>query len=422
MSTPPRHRPPSLPSRTSSVRALSVRSNRPPPPISTVITVPPWAKDEPPSPKEHLDVEHGLTPESRASDVASFQSTVLPDGAPSRWWAFTLPRPNKEPNTSEYLPESKPKPTAFRTSKSWLPSSTSAFRDGSTFSRRLGEKPSSDENGEQTGRQSWNHTIQIPPSVVPFTSTHNPTPGWETPWTSRAEAQGPNRNPEAQDSYGFEDAVVESSESDLHQDQKSWIARKKRLRIFLLSNSYVPLLFRVINISFTSAALGISVRIRHREAQSGLMGAVGSSPTLVIIFAPLTLVHVMIAIYLEYFGRPLGLWRTSGKLAHTLSEVLFICAWSAALSLSFDNFFTSLIPCASEKHTAWYNDLPRPISNLPTFEGSIGDKICDDQLSLICLVGVGLAMYCINLIISLYRIFEKVKALPAASRVGVNQH
>src|SRR5258708_6428250 len=51
------------------------------------------------------------------------------------------------------------------------------------------------------------------------------------------------------------------------------------------------------------------------------------------------------ALKLEYFGRPVGLWQTSGKLAHTLSEVLFICAWSAALSLCFDNFFTSLIPC-----------------------------------------------------------------------------
>ena len=112
---------------------------------------------------------------------------------------------------------------------------------------------------------------------------------------------------------------------------------------------------------------------------------------------------------LEYFGRPLGLWRTSAKLAHTLSEVLFICAWSAALSLCFDNFFTSLIPCASASATSWYNELPRPNYNIPNFEGSIGDQICDQQLALICLVGVGLIAYCSNLVISLYRVFEKVK-------------
>lgn len=139
--------------------------------------------------------------------------------------------------------------------------------------------------------------------------------------------------------------------------------------------------------------------------------------TLVIIFAPLTLVHVMVAIYLEYFGRPLGLWHTSSKLTHTLLEVLFICAWSAALSLSFDNYFTSLIPCAAATSTAWYNQIPRspsPIKDLGRNEGGPGDRMCDDQVVLVSLVGVGLIMYCINLIISLFRIFEKVKYHPGA--------
>lgn len=121
-----------------------------------------------------------------------------------------------------------------------------------------------------------------------------------------------------------------------------------------------------------------------------------------------------VALQLEYFGRPLGLWRTSGKLAHTLSEVLFICAWSAALSLCFDNFFTSLVPCASPSRMSWYNQLARPPSVVPNFEGGLGDRICDDQLALICLVGVGLLVYCTNLVISLFRIFEKVKYHPAA--------
>ena len=117
---------------------------------------------------------------------------------------------------------------------------------------------------------------------------------------------------------------------------------------------------------------------------------------------------------LEYFGRPLGLWRTSAKLAHTLFEVVFICAWSAALALCFDNFFTSVIPCASLSATSWYNQLPRPppISGLSPNDGR---DICHRQLALICLVGVGLIMYCYNLVISLFRIFEKVKYHPVHS-------
>ena len=129
----------------------------------------------------------------------------------------------------------------------------------------------------------------------------------------------------------------------------------------------------------------------------------------------------MVSSQFDYFGRPLGLWRTSAKLAHTLSEVLFICAWSAALSLCFDNFFTSLIPCASASATAWYNQLPRPHDDIPGFEGSLGDHICDQQLSLICLVGVGLIAYCSNLIINLYRVFEKVKYHPVQPHTALRR-
>lgn len=95
---------------------------------------------------------------------------------------------------------------------------------------------------------------------------------------------------------------------------------------------------------------------------------------------------------------------------------MFICAWSAALALSFDNFFTSLIPCASNASIAWYSDIPRPDNLLPDIKGTtgVGEALCDEQLALICLVGVGLIMYCFNLVISLYRIFEKVKYHPVA--------
>ena len=110
---------------------------------------------------------------------------------------------------------------------------------------------------------------------------------------------------------------------------------------------------------------------------------------------------------LEYFGRPVGLWGTSAKLAYTLSETLFICAWSAALSLCLDNFFTSPIPCAPASSILWYSQLARP--QLPPHSVDMGDQICDDQVALICLVAFGLLTYCFNLIISLFRIMEKVK-------------
>ncbi|KAJ7038075.1 hypothetical protein C8F04DRAFT_1220382 [Mycena alexandri] len=374
-----------------SVRTVRVHS---PPPVPSVITSPPWAKDEPPSP---TDEHPGFADTHHATDsrsVASFQSTYA-SNSPSRWWAFTRPRGDSDAalDPSNMVPmQEKPerKSVSFKDrSMSWLPT-----QGGSTFPRR---------NRGQSMNRNWNLSITLPtPPASAFTQQHNATPGWDAPWTSRVGAQGPAGHHDLED---IEDEDEGSSPVDPDKHRTVWQRRRKRLRAFILSNAYVPLLFRCINILFTTTALAIAIRIRLIERRMHTMGELGSSPTLVIIFAPPTLVHVMSSIYLEYFGRPLGLWRTSAKLAHTLFEVLFICAWSAALSLSFDNFFTSVIPCTSASTISWYSTIPRPQSSDPVS----GDKRCDDQLALICLVLFGLLAYCANLIISLYRIFEKIK-------------
>jgi hypothetical protein len=102
---------------------------------------------------------------------------------------------------------------------------------------------------------------------------------------------------------------------------------------------------------------------------------------------------------LEYFGRPLGLWHTSAKLAHTLVEVIFICLWSGALALTLNDFFVYFQPCSTLIQLS-------DMDGLGDHDGAVP---CNHQLALICLVAVGLLMYCLNLVISLFRIFEKVK-------------
>ncbi|KAF8216105.1 hypothetical protein K438DRAFT_626302 [Mycena galopus ATCC 62051] len=380
-------------------RSPGLRNPHPPPPVPSVITSPPWARDEPPSPTDDQPASDTLHAVESRPSVTSF-STYAASNNPNRWWAFTRPRGDSgaalDPNSAPPLPErTDRKSVSFRDrSMSWLPTPRE-----STFPRRA----------RQLNR-NWNLSITLPtPPTGAFTAQHNATPGWDAPWTSRVGAQGP-AGQHLNEGYNYSDDEDTDSPVDPEKDQTVWQRRKKRLRAFILSNAYVPLLFRCINITFTTTALAIAIRIRLLERRTHTMGELGSSPTLVIIFAPPTLVHVMFSIYLEYFGRPLGLWRTSAKLAHTLSEVFFICAWSAALSLCFDNFFTSIIPCASASAISWYSTIPRPQSdNSPV----TNDKRCDDQLALICLVAFGLLAYCANLIISLYRIFEKVKYHPA---------
>ncbi|KIK96375.1 hypothetical protein PAXRUDRAFT_826044 [Paxillus rubicundulus Ve08.2h10] len=371
MPTSPISKQQSLPSLSASsiTQSHSVRNNVFTIPSSrAVVTAPPWAQDEPPSPTDQPEESDGPGQRSildnRPSDLASASRTSfagITGGTNSHppWWTFARPRQG----TSKHDPKG-----AGPSDHQW-PGSRRLHNDPILTQR---EKQFTDESSRSQEKARDDYEV----------------------------------GQRGQYAYIGEGQHVES-EAESSSLSRS---RKNRFRAFILSNIYVPLLFRFINITFTTSALAVAIQIRLTELHYNVMGVVGSSPTLVIIFAPLTLVHVMVAIYLEYFSRPLGLWRTSGKLAHTLLEVCCICAWSAALSLCFDNYFTSLIPCAPPKSTAWYSQLPQPRLNLPSLDnGGIGTTICDNQLVLICLVMVGLIMYCINLVISLFRIFEKVK-------------
>ncbi|KAH9486813.1 hypothetical protein JR316_0000878 [Psilocybe cubensis] len=305
MSTSSRIPPPSLPSTTSLNHNTSLRSfHRPPPPITTVVTSPralfsllcspavahhhlAWARDEPPSPKEVPSDTQGAQnhTESHAhvSDTASFQSG--PAEGTSRWWTFTLPRTRQEAFNLLPPPPRLDRKSFRDISLSWMPASATQ-REGSTFLRKDKEK----EKEHATEPMS----ISMPPPSMPYTMAHANTPGWDTPWSARAAAQGPSRRSRDDASSDYE----EDEHSDTSpKDLKGWALRRKRIRSFILVNTYVPLLFRFINIAFTTAALGMAIQIRKIEFNHSAAGAVGSSPTVVIIFAPLTLIHVMAAIY-----------------------------------------------------------------------------------------------------------------------------
>ncbi|KAG1757452.1 hypothetical protein EDB19DRAFT_1866573 [Suillus lakei] len=379
-------KPLSIPSNSS--LAASVRSHAlvVPSTTRTVVTAPPWAQDEPPSP---IDDDHHLY-DQKPSDLAASRSSL--GGVNGTWSEHQSPwgtfARSREPQ-GESSGQAAGKIGA-------------AYKNRPPLSSYINPQ-SCNELRSQTASPLEKEALHLhAESSTPFTLSCNKTPGWDTPWE-------PTRDFATND-YSHFGMAGDRSDNESGDRSNSERSRKKRFRAFILTNIYVPLLFRFINITFTTAALAVAIRIRITELQDGVMGIVGSSPTLVIIFAPLTLVHVMVAIYLEYFGRPMGLWRTSAKLAHTLLEVCFICAWSAAFSLCFDNFFTSLVPCASTSSIAWYDELRRPELTLPNLKDGVGNTLCDYQLALICLVGVGLVTYCINIVISLFRIFEKVKS------------
>ncbi|PWN90022.1 hypothetical protein FA10DRAFT_229407 [Acaromyces ingoldii] len=179
-------------------------------------------------------------------------------------------------------------------------------------------------------------------------------------------------------------------------------------RTFLLHNAFVPLLFRLINITFTTTTLAVAIKLYQILRDEDAPDAVGSSPIVAIIFSPLTLLHVGIQIWLEYFSRPIGLWRVGSKLFYTLTELIFVCLWSAELSLSFDNYFTSTLVCTTFDSPYAGNDSPTVTGNQVLNNPGKKPYICRLQGALIGLVFTSLLAYVIVLTVSLFRIFVRV--------------
>jgi hypothetical protein len=184
--------------------------------------------------------------------------------------------------------------------------------------------------------------MPTPHHIASFTRHQPHTPGWESPW-----------RPESRDGGsievggyrfgahgGFFPASKEGKEGGRKKEPPfSW------WRNFLLHNPFVPLLFRLLNIAFTTATMAVAICLHNVLNRESAADSVGSSPLVAIIYAPPTLMHVGFQIYLEYFGKPIGLWSVKSKLYYTLVDLIFICMWSSELSLTFDNYLTSSLVC-----------------------------------------------------------------------------
>ena len=232
-------------------------------------------------------------------------------------------------------------------------------------------------------------------------TVHQPaTPGWASPWKPEQRGHG-GLNAAGYFPRTDSGRTIGSKDGRKNTWFESW-------KNFLIHNPFVPLLFRVINIAFTAATLAVAIKLLVILRDEGANDAVGASPLVAIIFAPLTLIHVGFQIWLEYFGRPIGLWTVQSKLSYTVVELVFICLWSSELSLTFDNYFTSTLVCVNYGSPFVGprqppSDRPNPLNN-----PSKKPYICRLQGSLIGLVFVSLLAYLIVLTVSLFRIFVRV--------------
>jgi hypothetical protein len=63
------------------------------------------------------------------------------------------------------------------------------------------------------------------------------------------------------------------------------------------------------------------------EQRIGTAGIVGSSPLLTIGYASVTIVHQIVALWRESFGRPIGLWGLRSKIVWVCGDLFFIALW-----------------------------------------------------------------------------------------------
>ncbi|KAJ3477546.1 hypothetical protein NLI96_g10395 [Meripilus lineatus] len=246
---PDGHAPPPTASVTSLSIPVSVHSVRAPSAgTRTVVTSPPWARDEPPSPYDHdapaSRSKDRISEQPRPSDVASFISSSVnsQDAGPSRWWAFTRHRPHDSASVPFTTSESKQSGSRTITIPSWLTAYSvhrrSQDEDISTI-RGKDTEAAQPTDASPALPQSRFH-LDLPHSDLTMTIAQNMTPGWDSPWSPRPPADLVARittNGTAPSDLMMHGEIREEDSEKL----SLWARRKKKIRVYMLTNTYVPL-------------------------------------------------------------------------------------------------------------------------------------------------------------------------------------
>ncbi|KAK4056561.1 hypothetical protein OIO90_002409 [Microbotryomycetes sp. JL221] len=376
------------------------------------------------------DVSHKQTPDSQLSgptllqpahsrdDVqregggvnagSSFNASQASGTQQDRWWTFTLPQKyldrvhdyingQQQQESSDEETDEKGKRRQLDRRNSIDSSRSRRSKSSLTGSLRRGKHTRLLNKDYDPEKQHPDRSMSMSARLAPpgvFSTNHSQTPGWSSPWT-----------PFHREGMGGEDHRDPFTIAQANAEHNS---RMSQFEHFVLRNAFAPLLFRFINLVVTTCTLGLAADIRSRERKAGLDGIMGSSTTMSIVVAPIAIVHIFVTVYIEYFGSPIGIWSLGSKMAHTLTELIFICLWSSILSLAFDDLFTSALECTAYTPYAEYNEIPANVTGYASQQGTFADHVCAAQSAVVALVFVQVLLYAGILIVSLFRIFHKV--------------
>lgn len=221
---------------------------------------------------------------------------------------------------------------------------------------------------------------------------------------------------------------------------KSWGrrigSRRKQWRRTLFLDARVTIYIRVLNLAISAILLALAITIRQQIGKLGLRGIIGPSTTLIISYACLTIVHGLTAMYREYFGRPIGLWGLRSKMLWVCLDLLFIALWASAATLAINDYISTPLDCTPS--TPWWsagNEYYTPsratstvgnANHIALWNGSANTladtlvpdaikfspkarAVCRRQIGCFAVSIVALLLYCGNMVLSLFRIFETVR-------------
>ncbi|GAA6009082.1 phospholipase D regulator [Rhodotorula paludigena] len=359
--------------------------------------------------------------EAHAGDTVQRGSTAKESAAAAQadkgWWTFTLPgkyldRVHGYIHPDEVNGGDKGKAKRSRDGHDGddeaddrlsLASNRSRLSRLSRFSRsrNRGEEPDLEKQNYHRKMRNTMRLRLAPPNV--FSINQTTTPGWSTPWTPFRREEDPR---DYQDPFDLSQNATQQS-------------KRSRFEMFILQHPFSPLLIRTINLILIGCTLGLAAHIRVLEVENNIIGIMGTSTLFAIIVAPFAIVHIFVTLYIEYFGLPIGLWKIHTKMTHTLTELVFICLYSAVLSLAFNDLFTSSLECTNYTPYERYNTPPPSLDENGVSRG-LSRTICRQQIAQVSFIFCSVVFYIAVLVISLLRIFNKVSQIAPASTPRVD--
>ncbi|GHJ83935.1 hypothetical protein NliqN6_0337 [Naganishia liquefaciens] len=183
--------------------------------------------------------------------------------------------------------------------------------------------------------------------------------------------------------------------------------RRTRLLEFLMFDARSTIYLRMLTLVGVVGALGLGCKLFQLEEQSDLDGILGSAPILSISYGSVSVIHCLLVMFREAFGKPIGLWEVRSKMLWVCLDLFFIALWSSDLSLTISDYMSTPLQCSSVNPWWTSNDYTISLPSVIT-RSSQKDDMCNRQAALIAFVIFSLIMYVFGMVISLFKIFVRL--------------